>query len=70
MTFRCNFVDSNSPMRLGVLVKYVSTNFLIQADGFKNLGAAITLQCRDSHLRHDLQDAFGHCLDEIFTAVT
>src|SRR5262245_20976871 len=50
-------------------VRKVSINeTLIQADGFEDLSATVTLQRRDAHLRHDLQHtllySFGvviHC---------
>ena len=34
-------------------------NFVMQTDRLKDLGAFVRLQCRDSHLAHDLEHAFG-----------
>src|SRR5688572_28860320 len=34
-----------------------------QADGFPQLCSAVTLERGDSHLRHDLVQAFAECLD-------
>ncbi len=35
-------------------------DFVVQTDRFKDLGTLVRLQCRDSHLAHDLEHAFGN----------
>ena len=52
-------------MRLGVQVKYSSTNSAGQADGLENLRAAVALLRGDAHLRHHLEQALADGLDVV-----
>ena len=40
----------------------------IEADGLEDLGAAITLEGRDAHLGHDLEESQADGLDVLFVA--
>ena len=61
----CNLFQPNASDSAHLRAKITSQQIIAQADAFKNLRTAIRANGADTHLRHDLLQAFIHRFDVV-----
>ena len=61
----CNLFQPNAADSAHLRAKITSQQIIAQADAFKNLRTAIRANGADTHLRHDLLQAFIHRFDVV-----
>ena len=61
--FTCDYIDANSAQSRSGAREVRINNFLREADSFENLSAGVRGDGRDSHLRHNFQNAFTQGLN-------
>ena len=63
--FSSDDIDANSP-ELAVCAREVLVyKFLGKTNGFKCLRSGVGRDCRNTHLRHHLEDTLTECLDDV-----
>ena len=61
----CDLIQPGATDATGGAWKIFADEILVQTDNFEDLGAAVTLQCADSHLGEDFEQALADRLDVV-----